>query len=41
MNITIVIGKEEEFATISRLNESERSEFLAIYGRRRISVSKL
>ena len=38
MNPTTVIGREEELATISRLYESERSEFLAIYGRRRLLV---
>ena len=36
MNPATVIGREEELATISRLYESERSEFLAIYGRRRV-----
>ena len=41
MSPTTVIGREEELATISRLYESERSEFLAIYGRRRVGKSFL
>ena len=41
MNPSTVIGREEELATISRLYESERSEFLAIYGRRRVGKSFL
>ena len=41
MNPLTVIGREEELATISRLYESDRSEFLAIYGRRRIGKSFL
>ena len=41
MNPATVIGREEELATISRLYESERSEFLAIYGRRRVGKSFL
>ena len=36
-----VIGREAELATISRLLSSERSEFLAIYGRRRVGKSFL
>ena len=41
MNPSTVIGREEELNTISRLYESERSEFLAIYGRRRVGKSFL
>ena len=41
MTLSTVIGREEELATISRLYESERSEFLAIYGRRRVGKSFL
>ena len=41
MNPSTVIGREEELATISRLYESDRSEFLAVYGRRRIGKSFL
>ena len=41
MNPSSVIGREEELATISRLYSSERSEFLAIYGRRRVGKSFL
>lgn len=36
-----IIGREEELATIKRLYDSERSEFLAIYGRRRVGKSFL
>ena len=41
MNPSSVIGREEELDTISRLYESGRSEFLAIYGRRRVGKSFL
>lgn len=41
MNPSEIIGREEELATISRLYASERSEFLAIYGRRRVGKSFL
>lgn len=41
MNPSSIIGREEELATISRLYSSERSEFLAIYGRRRVGKSFL
>lgn len=41
MNQSSVIGREEELATISRLYASERSEFMAIYGRRRVGKSFL
>ena len=41
MNPSTVIGREEELATISRLYVSDRSEFLAVYGRRRIGKSFL
>ena len=39
MNPLSVIGREKEIDTISRLYTSERSEFLAIYGRRRVGKS--
>ena len=41
MNPSSVIGREAELATISRLYASKRSEFLAIYGRRRVGKSFL
>ena len=41
MNPSSVIGREEELATISRLYTSERSEFLVLYGRRRVGKSFL
>lgn len=41
MSPTTVIGREQELATISRLYNSRRSEFLAIYGRRRVGKSFL
>ena len=41
MHPSTVIGREEELATIQRLYDSERSEFLAIYGRRRVGKSFL
>ena len=41
MEPSSVIGREEELSTISRLYASERSEFLAIYGRRRVGKSFL
>ena len=41
MNSSTIIGREEELATISRLYESDRSEFLALYGRRRVGKSFL
>jgi len=41
MNPSTVIGREEELAIISRLYSSERSEFLALYGRRRVGKSFL
>ena len=41
MNPSSVIGREDELATISRLYESVRSEFLALYGRRRVGKSFL
>ena len=40
-NPSTVIGREKELAIISRLYQSERSEFLAIYGRRRVGKSFL
>ena len=41
MNPSSVIGREKELSTISRLYSSERSEFLAVYGRRRVGKSFL
>ncbi len=41
MSSPTIIGREEELATISRLYTSERSEFLALYGRRRVGKSFL
>ncbi len=41
MSSSTIIGREEELATISRLYTSERSEFLALYGRRRVGKSFL
>ena len=41
MNSSTIIGREEELATISRLYGSDRSEFLALYGRRRVGKSFL
>lgn len=36
-----IIGREREVATITRLYESKRSEFLALYGRRRVGKTYL
>lgn len=36
-----VIGRKEEIATLERLYKSQKSEFIAIYGRRRIGKSYL
>lgn len=41
MKPSSVVGREQELSTITRLYESERSEFLAIYGRRRVGKSFL
>lgn len=41
MSSPTIIGRKEELATISRLYTSERSEFLALYGRRRVGKSFL
>ena len=41
MNPATIIGREAELATITRLYGSDRSEFLAIYGRRRVGKSFL
>lgn len=41
MTTSLVIGREAELSTISRLYSSERSEFLALYGRRRVGKSFL
>jgi len=34
-----VIGRKEEIATLERLYKSQKSEFIAIYGRRRVGKS--
>ena len=36
-----IIGRETEIATLERLYKSQKSEFVAIYGRRRIGKSYL
>ena len=36
-----IIGREEEIATLERLYKSQKAEFVAIYGRRRIGKSYL
>ena len=36
-----IIGREAEIATLERLYKSTKSEFVAIYGRRRIGKSYL
>ena len=36
-----IIGREAEIATLERLYKSKKSEFVAIYGRRRIGKSFL
>ena len=36
-----LIGREKEIAELERLLRSEKSEFLAIYGRRRVGKSYL
>ena len=41
MHPSTVVGRADELATIQRLYESTRSEFLAIYGRRRVGKSFL
>jgi len=41
MNITNIIGREKELALLTKLYESDKSEFLAIYGRRRVGKSYL
>ena len=41
MKYQSVIGREEEIATLERLYKSQKSEFVAIYGRRRIGKSFL
>lgn len=35
------IGREKEIAKLERLIESERSEFVAVYGRRRVGKTML
>ena len=41
MKYQSIIGREEEIATLERLYKSQKSEFIAIYGRRRIGKSYL
>lgn len=41
MNTTNIIGRKWELETIDRLYRSDKSEFLAIYGRRRVGKSYL
>ena len=41
MNTENIIGRQEELATLGRLYNSDKSEFLAIYGRRRVGKSYL
>lgn len=41
MRYTNIIGREQEIAVLERLYKSRKSEFLAIYGRRRIGKSYL
>ncbi len=41
MKYSSIIGREQEIATLERLYKSKKSEFVAIYGRRRIGKSYL
>lgn len=41
MKYPSIIGREQEIATLERLYQSKKSEFVAIYGRRRIGKSYL
>lgn len=41
MNTDNIIGRKEELRTLERLYNSDKSEFLAIYGRRRVGKSYL
>ena len=41
MKYSSIIGREEEIAVLERLYNSKKSEFLAIYGRRRVGKSFL
>ena len=41
MNYPNIIGREAEISTLERLYKSKKSEFVAIYGRRRIGKSYL
>ncbi len=41
MNTANIIGRKRELETIDRLYRSDKSEFLAIYGRRRVGKSYL
>ena len=41
MKVTDIIGRKPELETLKYLYESQKSEFLAIYGRRRVGKSFL
>ena len=41
MKSTRIIGREEELRTMERIYQSDKSEMLAIYGRRRVGKSFL
>ena len=41
MKIDTIIGREKEIATLERMLKSSKSEFAAIYGRRRVGKSYL
>lgn len=41
MSYTNIIGRTDEIATLKRLYNSGKSEFVAIYGRRRVGKSFL
>ena len=41
MSYANIIGRVEEIATLERLYNSTKSEFVAIYGRRRVGKSYL
>ena len=37
MNTSTILGRKKELQLLKELYESKRSEFVAIYGRRRVS----
>ena len=41
MNTANIIGRKQETSNLSRLYQSDKSEFVAIYGRRRVGKSYL